>query len=237
MHLSKEFTKGLIHGIPIALGYISVSFGFGIIAVKNGISPFQASLISALNLTSAGQAAGVDVIASKGSLIEMALVQLTINIRYSLMALSLSQKLDKSFTARHRLLASYGITDEIFAVSSSQEELITPVYMYGMILIATLGWVGGTVMGSVAGNLLPASISNAMGVVLYAMFLAIIVPPSRKHRNVLMVVSAAAVISTLLRYTAKGLSSGFAVIISSVIASLAGALLFPVKDSEEVAEP
>lgn len=218
------------HGIPIGLGYLSVSFGFGIMAVRAGLTPLAASVISASNLTSAGQAAGVDIIAASGALIEMILVQLTINIRYSLMALSLSQRLDKSFTTPHRFAASYGITDEIFGVCSAQAEPLVPAYMYGMILIAFIGWVAGTALGAVAGQLLPADISSALGIVLYGMFLAIIIPPSRKHKNVLIVVIAAAAVSILFRYVLTAVSGGFAVILSAVAASVMGALLFPVKE-------
>lgn len=231
--MAKDFTRGMAHGIPIALGYLSVSFGFGIKAVQEGLTTLTATIISALNLTSAGQAAGVDIIAAGGTLIEMALVQLTINIRYSLMAISLSQKLDNKFTLPHRIAASYGITDEIFAVCSAQKEPVTPAYMYGMILIAFAGWVSGTALGSAAGELLPASISSAMGIVLYGMFLAIIVPPARKSVSVLAVVSAAAGISVLFRFVLTEISSGFAVIISAIIAAAAGAVLFPVKEDAE----
>lgn len=233
--MKSNFFRGVSHGIPICLGYLSVSFGFGIKAVQSGLSVAAASIISAVNLTSAGQAAGVDIIAAGGALIEMILVQLTINIRYSLMALSLSQKLDKGFTTPHRLAASYGITDEIFAVCSAQKERLTPSYMYGMIFVAFLGWVTGTTLGAAAGQLLPASVSSAMGIVLYGMFLAIIVPPSRKQKSVLIVVLAAAAVSILFRYVFTAVSGGFAVIISAVAASALGALLFPVRD-EEAAE-
>jgi len=221
------------HGIPIGLGYLSVSFGFGIFAVKNGLSVFQASAISASNLTSAGQIAGVEVIAAAGTLLEMILVQLVINIRYSLMALSLSQKLDKSFTAPHRLAASYGITDEIFAVCSAQPGMIVPAYMYGMILISAVGWVLGTVLGASAGEILPNSVSSAMGIVLYGMFLAIIIPPSRKKKSVLFVTVISALMSLLFRYVLTMVSGGFAVIICAVLAAGIGAWLFPVSDEEE----
>ncbi|MDE6784517.1 MAG: AzlC family ABC transporter permease [Ruminococcus sp.] len=231
--MSSDFSRGMTHGIPIALGYLSVSFGFGITAAASGLSVFEASAISATNLTSAGQAAGIDVIAAGGTILEMILLQLTINIRYSLMALSLSQKLDKRFTASHRLVASYGITDEIFAVCSAQKGMLSPAYMYGMILIAAAGWVMGTFLGASAGQLLPESVSSALGIVLYGMFLAIIVPPSRKNRNILCVVIAAAVLSLLFRYVLTAVSSGFAVIICAVSAAVLGALIFPVKDEAE----
>lgn len=223
----------MYHGIPIALGYLSVSFGFGILAVQSGLSVFEAAMISLTNLTSAGQAAGVAIIAAGGLLTEMILTQLVINIRYALMSLSLSQKLDGSFTLLHRFLASFGITDEIFAVASAQPGKITPPYMYGMIFVSWVGWTAGTVMGAAAGELLPAAVTSAMGIVLYGMFLAIIIPPSRKERSVLMVVAIAAAISILFKYLFTAVSGGFAVIISAVAASAVAAAVFPVKDEEE----
>lgn len=223
------------HGIPICLGYLSVSFGFGILAVKAGLSVFQAALISATNLTSAGQKAGLDVIAAGGAIIEMVLLQLTINIRYSLMALSLSQKLDKSFTTPHRFLASYGITDEIFAVCSAQKEALTPAYMYGMIFISAVGWVTGTALGAAAGELLPAAVSTAMEIVLYGMFIAIVIPPAKKQHGVLFAAVIAAALNVIFRFAVPALSEGFAMIISAVASALLAALIFPVKEEEEAA--
>ncbi len=231
--MGSQFRKGLLHGIPIALGYLSVSFGFGITAVRAGLSVFEAVMISVTNLTSAGQAAGVEIIAAAGTLLEMALTQLVINIRYSLMGISLSQKLDKSFTVPHRLLASYGITDEIFAVASAQIHPVTPAYMYGLILIAFLGWSTGTFLGAAAGEILPEIITDAMGIVLYGMFIAIIIPPSRKKKNVLFAVLAAAAVSILFKYVFTAVSAGFAIIISACIAAAAAAVIFPVKEEAE----
>lgn len=234
--MKKPFIKGLSHGLPIALGYFSVSFGFGIMAVKSGLSAINAIIISLTNLTSAGQAAGVEIIAAGGAFIEMAITQLVINLRYSLMGLSLSQKLDKSFNTFHRMIASFGITDEIFAVASSQKEKLVPSYMYGMISIACLGWTGGTAVGAVAGTALPATLTAAMGILLYGMFIAIIVPAARNSRKDLIVICFAAAFSMIFRYLLPDVSFGFAIIISSVAASVIGALLFPIEiaDKEEI---
>lgn len=185
----KDFLNGLVQGIPIALGYLSVSFGFGIMAVRAGLSVTDASLISLLNVTSAGQAAGVDIIASNGTIIEMILVQLTINIRYALMALSLSQKLDSSFTFPKRLIAAYGITDEIFGLCIAQKGRLRPfINVRNNLYIRP--WLGSSVafLGAAAGEILPKSITTALGIILYGMFIAIIIPPSRKSKNVLFVV-------------------------------------------------
>lgn len=223
----------MTHGIPIALGYISVSFGFGIAAVRAGLSIAAAVGISASNLTSAGQAAGVEIIAAGGTLLEIALSQLVINLRYSLMGISLSQKLDGSFTVPHRLLASFGITDEIFAVAAAQPGKLKPSYMYGLILISALGWTGGTLLGAAAGQALPQMFTSAMGILLYGMFIAIIIPPSRKSRSVFGAVLIAALISLLFRFVFTKVSLGFAIIISASLAAAVMALIAPVHDDEE----
>ncbi len=221
-----------MHGIPIALGYFSVSFGFGITAVQSGLTVIEAVIISLTNLTSAGQAMGVSVIAAGGTLIEMAVTQLVINLRYALMGISLSQKLDGSFTIPHRLMAAYGITDEIFAVAVARDCKIKPAYMYGLISVSAAGWVGGTLVGSVANMLLPAALTAAMGIMLYGMFIAIIVPPAKSSYKVLCVVLIAAVFSCIFKYFLPGIPFGFAIIISAVSASVIGALVFPVNNTE-----
>ena len=233
--MKKDFIKGIKDGIPICLGYLSVSFGFGILAVGLGLSILSAVGISLTNLTSAGQVAGVGIIAAGGSLLEMALTQLVINIRYSLMGISLSQKLDGSFNTFHRMVASFGITDEIFAVAVSQKS-VSPFYMYGLTVISALGWVSGTFLGAAAGNILPSSISSAMGIVLYGMFLAIIIPPAKKEKGVLAAVLTAAALSIMFEFVLKSVSGGFAIIICSVISAALCAVLFPVKDEKEAEE-
>lgn len=234
--MKSQFAKGLYDGIPIALGYLSVSFGFGIMAVRAGLSAATAVSISVTNLTSAGQAAGIAIITAGGSYLEMALTQLIINMRYGLMGLSLSQKLDDTFNTPRRLIVSFGITDEIFAVASSQKGKITARYMYGLILISAVGWSLGTFLGAAAGRSLPQTLTNAMGIVLYGMFLAIIIPPAKKSKSVLTVVITAALFSMLFKYVLTGVTSGFAIIISAVVASAVGALLFPIKESNSNAK-
>lgn len=221
------FSKGMRHGIPIMLGYFSVSFGFGILAVKSGLPVWGAALLSATNLTSAGQTAGVLIYAAGGSLWELALTQLVINSRYALMGLSLSQRLAPSFRIGHRLLAAYGITDEIFAVAYAQPFLLTPAYLYGLIAVSAFGWVAGTVLGAAAGQLLPALVTDAMGILLYGMFLAIFIPPARHRRPVLLCVLMAAALSTLFYYVLPAVPNGFAIVISAVVSAAVCAALYP----------
>ncbi|MBO5196099.1 MAG: AzlC family ABC transporter permease [Clostridia bacterium] len=231
------FRKGLIDGIPIALGYLSVSFSFGILCAKGGMRILGAILISLTNLTSAGQLAGVGIIFALGSLSEMALAQLVINLRYALMSVSLSQKADDTFNTLRRMIVSFGVTDEIYAVASSQKGLINPKYMYGLMLLPIVGWTSGTALGAIAGDILPADIVSALGIALYAMFIAIVLPPATEHKGVLVCALISAAISCILAYVPvfSFISGGFAIIICAIFAAVIAAILFPVKDEESEA--
>ena len=231
--MRKAFMKGLSDGVPIGLGYFSVAMGFGILAINLKISAFFAWLISATNLTSAGQAAGVEVIAAGGTLIEMALTQLVINLRYSLMGFSLTQKLDNSFTTPKRLVLSMGFTDDIYAMAISQKGKISPAYMTGLIVVPFIGWTSGTVVGAFASQILPEIISDVMGIMLYGMFIAVFVPASKKSKNVLLAVLISAGASIIFKYLLTFVSGGFSNILSAIIASVLCALIFPVKEEKE----
>lgn len=232
--MNSNFLKGLKHGVPIGLGYLSVSFTFGMKAVADGLSPLQALLISMTNLTSAGQFAGLPLIIAQSSLIEAALTQLIINLRYALMSLSLSQKMDKDMNTPRRMFFSFSNTDEIFAVASSQPGKVGHVYLYGLMLAPYIGWASGTLLGAVAGQLLPEFVRLALGIAIYGMFLAIILPPARKEHPVRVVVLIAVALSLCFRYIPllSQVSSGFVIIICAVVASALGAVLFPVKEGD-----
>lgn len=229
------FREGLRDGVPIGLGYLSVSFGFGIAVVAAGLSPLIALLISMTNETSAGQKAGLDIIVAYGGLIEMMLTQFIINLRYSLMGISLSQRLDESFTTPWRMLLSFSITDEIFAVASTKQQKVGTKYFAGLAAIPYLGWTLGTLLGALAGALLPDIIRNCLGLMLYGMFIAIIIPPARRERGVLFAVCVAVALSCIFYFVPlfDFLSGGFALIISAVVAAALAAWLFPVAAPHE----
>ncbi len=229
-----NFKEGLRGGLPIGLGYFSVSLAFGVLASQSGCTLLEAVLISMTNLTSAGQFAGLSVIAASGTLIEMALTQLVVNARYALMSIALSQKLHKDFTGKWRWLLGFAITDEIFAVAVGVPQKIRPSYFAGLALLPFIGWSAGTFSGAVLGNILPGIVTGALGVALYGMFIAIVTPKAKEDRRVRIIVAVAVALSVIFHYTPllSELSGGFAMIICAVAASAAGALLFPVKEEE-----
>ncbi len=217
---------------------MAVSFAFGITAVGSGLSVIHALLISMTNLTSAGQLAAVPIICSGGSLIELAATQFIINLRYSLMSISLSQKLGKSVKLIHRFLIAFGNTDEIFAVSVSKPTSLGKKYFFGLIITPYIGWCGGTLLGAVAGNILPPLVISALGIAIYGMFIAIIIPEAKKRRASAICILCAALLSCAFRYVPflSGISGGFVIILCAVPVSLLFALIAPIDDKKEGAE-
>lgn len=235
------FLRGLRDGAPIGLGYFAVAFALGIKASSAGMTAWQAALMSWLNVTSAGEAAAIALIGVGTSYVELAFTQLVINIRYLLMSCALSQKIAPGTSWLHRMLIGYGVTDEIFGISMGVEEHLNPAYSYGAIAVAVPGWTLGTLLGAMMGNILPARANSALGVALYAMFLAIILPPARKSRVIAGVVTVSMVASAALTILVNKLSltwfsEGFRIIFLTVLIAAVAALLFPVREEakEEV---
>ena len=174
------FRKGLRDAVPIALGYFSVSAAFGMICVNNKLPLWAAPIISLTNFTGTGQFVGSSLIASGALIIEIILTLLVINARYFLMSISLSQRLSSKITLLGRLAIAFGNTDEIFAVAMQQNRILNIRYMFGLIVCSFSGWLGGTIAGTLVGSIMPIDLVSAMGIAIYAMFIAIIVPPLKK---------------------------------------------------------
>ena len=229
---SREYRTGVRQGIPIAMGYFSVSFGFGAMAAAQGIPAGKAALLSATNLTSAGQFAGLTLILARAGLLEVILTTLVINSRYALMSLAMSQRMGESMGLGARMLTAFFNTDEIFAVAMTRPEPLTCPYLLGLGTLPMIGWTGGTLLGAMAGSVLPLDLRMALGVMLYGMFIAIVVPPARRERPVLLVSSVALVLSCLFSWVPRltQISPGIAILACTLIASGLGALCFPIEE-------
>ena len=228
----RAFIVGMRAGIPIALGYFAVSFTFGMMAVQAGLTVWQSTLISLTNLTSAGQFASLSIITAGGSLLELALNQLIINLRYLLMGFSVSQKLDPNFAFGHRFPVAFGITDEIYAVSAARPGKNSPWFHYGAMALAIPGWTIGTLVGAAAGQILPPIVMSALSVAIYGMFIAIIIPPAKKKHFLWFVILAAMGLGAICRYVPglNKISSGFVIIIITVVVSAVAAIIRPIKE-------
>ena len=236
MNHRTAFKQGMTDGIPIALGYMAVSFTFGIMAKDAGLTAFQAVLLSLTNLTSAGQFAGLGIIVASSSYLEMAFTQLVINLRYCLMSCALSQKLDLKAPFFHRFFIAYGNTDEIFGICSCREGKLDPFYCYGAISMASPGWAFGTFLGVLSGSILPARILSALGVALYGMFIAVIIPPAKTDKIIRGIVLASMAVSFVFTIipVLNQISSGFRIILLTLLIAGTAAVLFPIKSEEDI---
>ena len=229
-----DFVLGMKKGIPVALGYFAVSFSFGVMAAQ-GLTPLMATIISATNLTSSGQYAGVQLMMRSASYIEIVLTVLLINLRYSLMSISLSQKIDPNMGIGTKLLVGFGITDEIYALSITSSHKLTAKYMFGLISLPFVGWVSGTAVGAFGSQWFNEDLLKAMGIALYAMFIAIIIPDARRSKPILFVILIATALSCAFYYIPfiNELGLGFKIIICTLVAAILGAIFFPIKDDKE----
>ena len=226
--------KGFKDSIPICLGYIAVSFTFGIAARNTGLTTFQSSLMSATNYTSAGQFSAIGLIGASALYFEMAVTQLIINLRYCLMSCALSQKLNEKTPLVHKFIVAFGITDEIFGVSVCTEGKLNPFYIYGAMSAAMPGWVLGTFLGVFSGDILSPRIISTLSVALYAMFIAVIIPPAKGNK----VLAGLIILSMFLSFIFSKIrilsiiSPGFKIIILTILIAGAATVLFPLKEDK-----
>ncbi len=229
------YRTGIHRGLPVGMGYFSVSFGFGAMAAANGIGAWDATLISASNLTSAGQFAGLTLILASTGLWELILTQLVINSRYALMSLALSQRMGDRIGFRPRLLIAFFNTDEIFALAMAEKGELSTSFLLGLGLLPFVGWTTGTLLGAMAGSVLPLMVRTALGIMLYGMFIAIVVPPAREEKAVLAVCLLALVMSCLFTWlpVLQSVSAGISIVICTVVAAGVCAWLFPVEEEAQ----
>ena len=228
----KQFFRGVRTGIPIALGYLAVGFTLGITAKNAGLTAFQSGLTSLLVSASAGQYAAFTMMAAQSGYLEIAIMEAVTNARYILMSCAQSQKLPESTKTWHRLTMGFAVTDEIFGMAIAEEDKLNPYYYFGMMAIAVPLWALGTFLGTSVGNVLPGSVVSALSVGLYGMFLAVIIPASKKNKIILgvVVVSMAASFALEVIPWFAAIASGTRTILLTVVIASAAAVLFPVKE-------
>ena len=234
MQNKKNYLQGLRDGTPISLGYFAVGFTLGIAAKAMGLTAFQAGLMSATMHASAGEFAVLTVIAGQSGYLSMIITQLVINMRYFLMACSLSQKIDRDTSLPKRLLLGYFVTDEIFGISVSKKEPLNPFYNFGAATIASPGWILGTVLGAAIGNILPGSLSSALSVALYGMFLAVVIPPSKKDKTIaaVVVISMIGSLGFSMMPVIKDFAASTRIIILTIVIASIAAIVRPVDDRQ-----
>ena len=231
----KDFIYGIKRSTPVGIAYLAVSFAFGVMAVK-GITPLMATIISLTNLTSSGQFAGVRLIFEAASYLEIAATVFLINLRYSLMSTSLSQKLDETIPSWKKLIFGFAITDELYAIAINEDRRrLSSSYMFGMMILPILGWTLGTLLGGLSSTIFSDRIIDALSLALYSMFIALIIPDAKKSLGIYVVVAISIVISCIFEFVPylSNVNPGLKIIIPTIIGAVTGAIFFPLKGEKE----
>ncbi len=151
------------------------------------------------------------------------------------MSCALSQKIRRDIPFFHRFLVAYDVTDEIFGISVAVDGKLNPFYTYGAMSVASPGWALGTLLGALLGDIMPDRLLSAMNLALYGMFIAIVVPPMKKSKVLTGIVLASVAASTLFAYlpVIREISSGFQIMILTILIAGVAAWLFPVAEKED----
>lgn len=230
--MKKDYKEGFILGIPIGVGYFCVSFAFGMMVKNVALPTWIAFLISATNLTSAGQFAGLNLIVQQATYVEIMMTTLIINLRYAIMSMSLSQKVEEGMGILKRLIMAFGVTDEIFAVSVTRKTDVTLPYFLGIVTPSFIGWTAGTTCGAAFSSILPTMFADAMNIALYGMFVAIVLPQTKSDSNKRLAVILSVLMSCIFAYTplSQMISSGWTIILITITVSAFMAWKFPIKE-------
>lgn len=231
----RPFLQGLKDGLPIGLGYISVSFSLGIYAKAAGLSPSLGFISSVINHASAGEYSGYVLMAASATFAELALMMLIANLRYLLMSSSLSQRIPEQTGTLKRLFLGFLITDEIFAAAISRKGEFSHVYTYGLAVAAIPLWALGTALGIIVGNVLPIRFVSALGVALYGMFLAVIIPRAKADRKVALFIGVSFAVSLAVNKLSlfSGISDGIKIIFVTILVSGLAAAFCPVEQEAD----
>ena len=226
--------RGVRAGIPVAVGYVPMAMAFGVLATQTGLSFLQAGAMSLFVYAGASQFASLGFLAGGASALAIILATFVLNFRHFLMSVALSRRLPpRRRGALSWIALGFGVTDETFVVSSLDSDL-TPPYFLGLILTAYLAWLSGTLIGAGFSSLIPTVIARGMGVALYAMFIAILIPGVKKSWVNGVVAVAGALIAWGISLAIPAVPSGWRIVIAILVASAVGAAVGRQEGDERV---
>lgn len=228
-----NFKTGLVHALPIFVGYLSVAFTFGIAATTYGHPAWSPILMSLTHISGTGQFILIDLLRAGSSTAAIVAGVIAINLRYVPMALAVAQRLPASITLPQRLFIALGDTDEIVGVALRQTEPLTFPYMAGLFICSWAGWIAGTLLGANPATqaILPGKLVAALGIALPAMFVAIVLPEMRKSRRTQLAAGISIALSLVLRALPRGIDPGWATLICGFAGAIVAALAVPMRGS------
>lgn len=227
IEFSNVIKKSVKTAIPIMIGYFPIAMAFGILSKGNGLDLLETAGFSLILYAGASQFIGVSMIAIGSGFSEIIIATFLLNFRHFFMSASLSTKI-KNKKSKLRPLIAFGVTDEVFSLLSFTQEDLGDEMLLGVEFFAYSSWVLGTIMGYILGNFMPELLQISMGIGLYAMFVAIIVPELKKSNVAVVLFLLSGLLNTLLNYFTS-MPQGWCIIIAILVSSVIGVLLFDEK--------
>lgn len=225
---TKSFLLGLKRSVPVMLGFIPVAIAFAIMASSAGLNGGESVAMSVMVFAGASQMMAVGMIADGAGFLAIVVATFIMNFRHFIMSTCVFGRMKKTGVVA-KLLCSFGITDESFALFTTSPKEICDKWYFGGIFVGTYSsWIIGTVIGTLANNVLPLAVSNSLGIALYAMFIALLLPSVKSNARLLIVVLITALVNLGLRCV---ISPSWALIVSTLVCAAIG--VFVVKDEEE----
>ncbi len=221
----RAWWQGARDGLPIAASYLFISVAFGALAAETGLTPVEAVGMSALVFAGASQFMALGMLQAGSGVLQIVLATLFINLRHFIMSLAVHHRLAQDTGRGLRALVSFGVTDETFALltlpTPSAADATSPLYALGLMASAYSGWVSGTLLGSLGAQAIPVSLSSAMGVGLYALFIGLLVPQVRRSASARWVAGASMALNALLT---PALGPGWAIVLATGLGAALGLL-------------
>ncbi|MCT4621305.1 MAG: AzlC family ABC transporter permease [Marinisporobacter sp.] len=225
-----SFKDGVVDGLPIVIGFVPIAMAFGILSKTTGITMMDSILFSVLVFAGASQFIALNLLLVGAGIGEIILTTLLVNFRHFLMGASLATRMTKDMKRWSPFIA-FGITDEIFSVASFKEGTLTKEYMLSLEFLAYSSWVGGTALGYLVGSVLPEAMKMSMGVALYAMFAAILIPEIKKSTKAFILACLSGIINSICKIFFS-LPQGWSIVISIILVSFLGVCVFKEKEVE-----
>jgi 4-azaleucine resistance transporter AzlC len=174
-----QLRDGIRAGLPIALGPLLFGISFGLLAKSAGMGSSASIVFSATTFAGSAQFAAVSVLGAGGSVVAAVVAAALLNGRYVPMSFAAAGVFRGGWW--RRLLEAQLIVDESWALASRGGRFRREVLIGAGLLIYVL-WIGGTVIGTFAGDRLGKPTDYGLDAAFAALFLGLAVPTLRHRR-------------------------------------------------------
>lgn len=198
------FRAAFKYSFPVLLGYLAIGVAFGVMLSAAGYPWWFALVMSVWMYAGAGQYIAVGLFTAGASLMEACLVELVVNARHIAYGFSLFNRFKGTGIFKPYLI--FSLTDETFALLSSLPEKGAlfegnkekqKKLMFYIALLDHAYWISGSVIGAVAGSLLPFNMAG-IEFALTSLFIVLMIEQWKRAKNAgVFVVSAAAALVTV----------------------------------------